>query len=179
MNRLFPIGPAVTVPDGTLLHPVIGPRQLHLDGLEIVEELSVAVGVLPAGVRSSVHVHPIVHHLTWVLSGQLTVQMKDHQSDEPYQLDVPERTSVVTKPGTFFQLINRSRSECQVLYIVGPAFVFELDEDNKVLYNDALVLEETWEDLAKKNWKVPALEDLDAIRKERNASLERLSQQGS
>jgi hypothetical protein len=73
------------------------------------------------------------------------------------------------------QLINRSDAACQVLYIVAPAFVFEQAADGAVLYNDAHVLDLTWDELAAAGFKVPALDNLEAIRRERAQSLARLS----
>lgn len=173
MKKIFNVGEGFEVPDGTVIHSVVDPRSAGLEGSTWVDEASLAVGVVPAGTTSKIHVHPFVTQITWVLSNQLSVKMKDPQSDAPYTLTlIPEQT-VVTQPGTFFQLMNTWSKPARVLYIVTPAFLFEADESG-VKYNDAFVLDETWEDLEKTNWKVPQLQAMEALKKEREASKKRL-----
>jgi tellurite resistance-related uncharacterized protein len=159
VKRLFPIPPPIVVPDGTKLHEIVGPRILgeSQEKSRINDGLSLALGILPAGITSKVHVHPVVWHFTWVRHGTLTVKMKDADCDNPYELVVPEQHGVLTEPGTFFQLLNKSeQQQCEVYYFVGPAFVFEAS-DSSVLYNDAVVFDLTWEDLAQLNWQPPGL----------------------
>lgn len=175
MNRIFCVRDGIAVPDGTVVHSVIDPGQLQRDGLLMMEELSVALGALPSGTKSRIHVHPIVHHLTWVLSGKLTLKMKDTEASSPYMLDLAERQAAITEPGTFFQLINRSNAACQALYIVSPAFVLEIDDRGEVRYNDAVVLDATWGELAQLKWKIPELVDLQFTKKKRNEAIKRLS----
>jgi hypothetical protein len=58
---------------------------------------------------------------------------------------------------------------------VTPAFVFELDAEGTVLYNDAIVLEErTWLDLEQQNRTLPELSDLEGLQQRRAESLRRL-----
>lgn len=175
MNRIYKIENGVVVPDGTTVYEIIGPVQSKIAGLPIISEESLAYGELDPGERSHVHVHPIITHLTWVVSGTLTVGMKDAASKEMYYIEVKERQTVLTQPGTFFQLINNSDQQCQVLYIVAPAFIFEVTEQGEILYNDQIVLELSWDELKARNWEIPELKDLEKIKAERLASLERLS----
>lgn len=176
MNYIFRPGSSIVVPDGTALQEIFGPRTLHELGKPVLTEVSTALGTLPPNVSSSIHVHPIILHLTYVLSGQLTVAMKDPDSKSYYTIDLLPGETVLTRPCTLFQLINRTVATCQALYIVAPAFVFETDATGNILYNDQIVLEgKTWSDLEKENWVVPELEDIDSIRKRRDESLKRLN----
>lgn len=174
-KRIYKIEDGVEVPDGTMVFPIIGPRQQQMADIPIYNDLSLAYGELELGEKSSVHIHPICAHLTYVLSGQLQVKMKDHENEEAYTLNVDANEAVLTKPGTFFQLINRGQMTCRVLYKCTPGFVFELDQKGNVLYNDAIVLPYSWEDLAKMNWKIPELGDLEEIKRKRIESINRMN----
>jgi mannose-6-phosphate isomerase-like protein (cupin superfamily) len=174
MNRIYKINQGLQVPDHTWVYEIVGPEQSHEDGLPITEEQSLACGILSPGEKSSVHIHPIVSHLTFVLSGMLTVQMKDRSNPDPYRITLGPEETVLTEPLTFFQLINDSDTPCKVLYMVAPAFVFLQDAKQNVLYNDAIVLKHNWDELAKMNWKIPELDDIEGIRKRRQAALDLL-----
>ncbi|MFN3193926.1 MAG: cupin domain-containing protein [Aureliella sp.] len=174
MKRVFPIPPPIVVPDGTKLSEIVGSRVLSELGERVSDGVSVALGTLPGGTVSKVHVHPVVWHFTWVLTGELTVKMKDTLSDEPYELVVPTENGVLTEQGTFFQLINSGDEECKVLYIVGPGFVFELG-DPGVRYNDAVVFEEDWDELKELNWIPHSLPSYQTQFGARNESLRRLA----
>jgi len=50
------------------------------------------------------------------------------------------------------QLINETDETCEVLYIVTPSYVFEL-EGNKVVYDDSVVFDEGWEIIETPDWK--------------------------
>jgi mannose-6-phosphate isomerase-like protein (cupin superfamily) len=176
MNRIYKIENGVVVPDGTTVYEIIGPVQSSNEGLPIIEEHSLAQGVLDPNEKSSVHVHPIISHLTWVISGELTVGMKDKNSEDMYFITVKPNETVLTEPGTFFQLLNNGKDICKVLYIVAPAFIYEVDENGNVLYNDQIVLNMTWEELRKNNWTIPELNNLDEIKKSRIQSLNRLKE---
>jgi uncharacterized cupin superfamily protein len=149
MKQVFQVGEGFKVPDGTFVHSALDPRSAATNRVSGIDNLSLAIGVIPPGVSSAIHLHPIVTQATWVLSGALTVKMKDAHLNAPYELQLSPEQSALTLPGTFFQLQNRSSQECRVLYVVTPAFIFEVDPDGKVLYNDALVLQESWQELAK------------------------------
>jgi len=174
MKHLFSALPGMVVPDGTTVHDILSPRQLSQDGLRVRDAVSVALGELPAGTRSSIHVHPVVSHFSWVTEGALTVMMKDDESTEPYVLAVPSGHGVMTEPGTFLQLINDSPLSCKMLYIVGPAFTLETSEDGGIAYNDAIVLPHTWAELGRLNWKPPELADCSGFQSARMAALNRM-----
>lgn len=178
MNQLFHIPPPIIVPDGTELHEIVGARVLNEHGLSINDGVSLALGKLPPGITSKVHVHPLVWHFTWVRKGKLTVKMKDSGAHEPYCLDVPTDHGVLTERGTFFQLINNCDELCEVFYIVGPGFVFEADDTGNVVYNDAVVFYESWEELEKCNWEPASLPSFQTQDSDRRESLRRLAGDG-
>ena len=174
MNNIYKIEKGIVVPDGTTVFEIIGVSQSKTEGLPITKEQSLAYGKLAPGEKSKVHVHPVISHLTWVISGQLTVGMKDKKSSEMYFIEVAPRETVLTEPETFFQLINNSDQVCEVLYMVAPAFIFEVNEQGEILYNDQIVLNLGWKELAERNWQIPELEDIETIRKMRDESLKRI-----
>jgi mannose-6-phosphate isomerase-like protein (cupin superfamily) len=151
MNKIFKIGGGFKVPDGTIVHSILDPQLLKREGPKMVGDLSLALGEIPPKTVSKIHIHPIVSQLTWVVSGNLKVKMKDHSMDKPYSLELKSEEAAFTEAGTFFQLINEDSETCRVLYIVSPAFLFELDKEGRVLYNDAVVFDEGWKDLPKIN----------------------------
>jgi hypothetical protein len=155
MNRVFRLSPAVRVPDGThvrtgLAHPAV--------------DLSIAGGEIEPHTASKIHLHPLVTQVTWVRSGTLTVRMKNAAAPAPYTLTLGPDESVVTRPGTFFQLVNDTGAPCHVLYIVQPAFLFVADPAGRVIYNDAVVFDADWAELAAAGWPQP---DPDVLRAER------------
>jgi len=174
MNRIFTAGGALTVPDGTVVHSLLDPAALGQGAGELAERVSISLGYISPHAASKIHLHPIVTQVTWVISGQLTAVMKDPAAHAPYALDLAAEQAALTLPLTFFQLVNRSDAECRVLYIVTPAFVFEVSASGEVLYNDALVFEGDWNDLAAAKWVTPELDDLEAIHAARRASQYRL-----
>ncbi len=160
MNRLFTIENFVRVPDGTLVAPFLNSKDSN-SGLpaDLLEDISIAAGVIESGVRSKIHVMPLVTQITFVVQGTLEVRMKDSQSDAPYSQHLCAQQAVITKPGTFFQLINRSENACRVLYIVSPAYLFFLGDDGKLLYDDSIVLDESWSLLAAAAWQPDTLKN--------------------
>jgi mannose-6-phosphate isomerase-like protein (cupin superfamily) len=174
VNNIFSAGEGFPVPDGTIVRSVLDPAALSRSTGEWMEDISIAMGHIAPHTTSKIHLHPVVNQVTWVLSGKLTVQMKDPRSSGPYKLDVSVEQAVITRPGTFFQLINRSDADCQVLYIVTPAFVFVTDAGGEVIYNDAAVLDHGWDDLAAMEWTLPVLVETEAIQAARREAHERL-----
>jgi hypothetical protein len=158
MNRIFTVRKGIQVPDGTTIYPFLSglDRTSGLPG-NFQEGFSLAAGEIAPQSSSKIHVMPLVIQATYVLRGLLEVRMKDPQSTAPYDLRVAPDEVVLTCPGTFLQLINRTRFSLQVLYIVSPPYIYEMGADGRILYNDAVVLEEDWEELEKMNWSPPAL----------------------
>ncbi len=163
MKHVFSATAALAVADGTVVLPLL---DVEARGGGVA--MSLALGDLPPRVTSRVHVHPVVTQVTVVLAGTVVVTMKDASEPEPYTLEVPEAGAVLTRPGTFLQLANRSDRPARVLYVVTPAWVGDAD------YDDAVVLEADFAELARRGWRVRALECLDDVRRRRAECLARL-----
>lgn len=153
MKRIFRIASSLRVPDGTLVSPFLNARD-STSGLpfDLLPGFSLAAGTIEPASRSKIHVMPFVTQVTFVRRGVLTVRMKAPDDNEPHALTVNPDEAVVTEPGTFLQLINDSDRDCEVLYTVSPAYVFEYS-DGRVIYDDSVVLDETWDQLAAVRWR--------------------------
>jgi hypothetical protein len=176
MNRLFECKDTgfFRVPDGTLVNPFLNPRDI-MSGLpwDLLDGLSIAAGVIDAGVVSEIHVHPYITQITLLISGQLKIHMKDPGTSDPrYTIDLrqPRPTgasgfttaATLASPGTFFQLDNSCGAEpAKVLYLTNPAYVFEPGEttDAVPVYDDAVTVGTDWEKLAAQNWNPPELQN--------------------
>ena len=158
MQRVFQPRGYFEVPDGTEVSPFLNATDVYQDDVpwDALGDLSIASGRIRPRVHSSVHVHPIVTQVTYVVSGSLTVRMMDAGAAEAYELSVNPGSAVITRPGTLFQLLNDSDAVAEVLYIVTPSYVFEM-EGGTVKYDDAFIVAATWEDLFAANYDVPAL----------------------
>ena len=66
---------------------------------------------------------------------------------------------------------------CSVLYIVGPAYVYLVNEKGQVIYDDAVVTELSWKTLAQQHWNLPATADISQIQTARARALELLHAQ--
>jgi hypothetical protein len=153
MNRVFRIDTPHVVPDGTLVAPFLNARD-STSGLpfDLLDGFSLAAGTIAPHSRSKIHVMPFVAQVTFVRRGTLTARMKAAADREPYLVVAQADEAVVTEAGAFIQLANESAAPCEVLYIVSPAYVFEQREGG-VRYDDSLVLDEDWEDLAANRWR--------------------------
>ena len=168
MKRVFEMPRPFRVPDGTLVSPFLNSKD-STSGLpyDLLDGFSIAAGTIEPRSKSKIHVMPFVTQVTFVRRGDLKVRMKAARDDVPYTLPVTIDQAVVTEPGTFFQLLNESEESCEVLYIVTPAYLFERSND-KVVYDDAVVLEEDWGRLESEHWR-PAAE-LPTIQQRRDAA---------
>lgn len=175
MKRVFSIDKGFTVGDGTFVYPFLNPKDMS-QGLEwdLLEGFSIAAGDIGPGKTSKIHVHPIVTQVTWVVSGNITIKMKDSHQNEPYPLELQSQQAVLTQPGTFFQLINQSMENARVLYIVSPAYLFESDEGGNTVYDDAIVLDRNWDQLAMTHWVIQQYTDLKSWQHQRTACFHRL-----
>lgn len=153
MNRTFKISNPFRVPDGTLVSPFLNSKD-NMSGLpfDLLDGFSLAAGIIEAGKESKIHTMPYVTQVTFVRSGHLLVRMKGPEDADFYECEAGRNEAVLTSPGTFFQLINRKMEPCEVLYIVSPAYLFEM-VDKKVVYDDSVVLEEDWESLKSLGWR--------------------------
>jgi mannose-6-phosphate isomerase-like protein (cupin superfamily) len=173
MNKIFKASDLFNVPDGTKVASLFSSTDLLSNAAASKESLSIAIGEIPPGTKSKIHVHPVVSQVTFVLDGAISIYMKDRFSSEKYKLEVKKNEAVLTQEGTFFQLVNESDDICRVIYIVTPEFLFEAI-DGEVTYNDAIVLEEDWEELARLNWNPPELKSLNDAAEGRKKALERV-----
>ncbi len=174
MQRIFKIKNYFLAPDGTLVSPFLNSKDSE-SGLtfDLLDNLSIAAGEIEAGSKSRIHVMQFVSQVTFVRKGNLVVRMHNVSDKSYYELELLENVAVLSKPGGFFQLINRSAEPCYVLYIVSPSYVFEMDGD-KVIFDDSIILEEDWDALEKLNWLPPALKKTPFTLKAREESLYRL-----
>jgi hypothetical protein len=117
---------------------------------------------------------PLVTQIVFVLSGSLEVIIKEAQDDLPKVLHAEANEAVLTKPGSLFQLRNVGEESCRVLYIVSPAYLFEMDETGSVVYDDAFIVKESWEQLKQQRWKPLLLPSLECLRTAREESYLRL-----
>jgi len=178
MRRIFETGKFFPVPDGTEVCPFLNPfdvNEKHLP-IEILSGMSIAAGQIGPGVVSKIHIHPLVTQVTWVVDGLIQVTMKGVQDESPYSVEIHSGQAILTEPCTVFQLINPDSSHmASVLYIVSPAYVFDM-EDDKVLYDDAIILDATWEDLASRNWHLATLGNLEETRRNRDQAMRRITE---
>jgi len=152
MNKVFRIRDYFCVPDGTFVSPFLNSKD-NQSGLpfDLLGGFSLAAGKIETDSKSKIHIMPHVTQVTFVREGKLEVMMKSDEG-EPYPLNLERNEAVLSKPGTFFQLINNCLEPCEVLYIVSPAYLYEKSGDT-VLYDDSVVLEEDWEQLSMPGWK--------------------------
>lgn len=155
LNRIFTITAPFRVPDGTWVSPFLNAKDSQSDlPFDLLDGFSIAAGTIDPNSHSKIHIMPLVTQVTFVRSGSLAVRMKGPDDAEPYILRLAAAEAVLSEPGIFFQLINDSPEPCEVLYIVSPAYVFEMSTEGAVLYDDAVVLDDGWEDLAAAGWRM-------------------------
>jgi hypothetical protein len=169
MNRVFRRGQGIVVPDGTTVYPFLNAKDSTSDlAYDLLDGFSLAAGRIAPKSSSKVHVMPFVTQVTWVISGHLDVRMKDAEHRDPYTVHLSTQGAVLTRPGTFFQLINASAAQVDVLYIVSPAYLFLADETHNVEYDDSIVFDLDWERLAEEEWEPAELLRLDLRRDARD-----------
>jgi hypothetical protein len=174
MNRIFEPTQFFPLPDGTRVAPALNPWDINARDLpwDALPGASLAVGEIPGGCMSKPHLHPIVTQITWVLEGALRVRMKGSQDRQAYELHVAAGSGVLTEPLTFLQFLNPdATSMARVLYIVTPAYIYLPGEEG---YDDALVFEQTWEQLAAAGFPLDATGNLDVVRARRARAMARL-----
>jgi mannose-6-phosphate isomerase-like protein (cupin superfamily) len=176
MKPVFAIEHGIKVPDGTVVYPFLNPKD-STSGLprDLIEGFSIAAGDIEPHSESKIQVLPLSTQVTFVIRGTLNVCIKDAELPVPETLLVRTEQAIVTRPGTFFQLINPTDTLCRVLYIVSPPYIFD-KQDDQILYDDAVVFDEDWQALAKLNWQ-PAALLTDRITA-RQAALDRLANPG-
>jgi mannose-6-phosphate isomerase-like protein (cupin superfamily) len=177
MKRIFKIGQMFEIPDGTKVSPFLNPLDSNEKDLShrLLSGMSIAAGEIPPDVKSKIHLHPLVSQVTWVIEGQLQVWMKGPKDSAPYSLDLQAQQAVFTEPQTYFQLVNPSQSASgRVLYLVSPAYVFEMEGD-RVTYDDAVILDQDWEQLAGQKWHIEELDNLPDVARRRQEAITRIT----
>ena len=156
MKHVFSVDRFHRVPDGTLVSPFFNPRD-NTSGLpeDLFADFSIAAGIIDPHSASKIHLMPLVSQVTYVLQGQVEIWMKDENTSRPYNLELVAEQAVLTRPKTFFQLVNKTDTPCHVLYIVSPAYVFLQNEQGSIIYDDSIVFDEDWKTLADMNWVLP------------------------
>jgi hypothetical protein len=175
IERIFQATDGFLVPDGTHVFPFLNSNDVG-SGLPpgLLDDFSLAIGEIGGDSCSKIHVHPCVKQVTMVIEGRLDVRMRRDPMGEPVTIHLAQHQAVLTQPGDFLQLINRSRFSCRVIYVVGPAYVFLINDDGQVIYDDAVSLDESWEQLAEFDWKPPGLLEAKVARKRRDDALRRI-----
>ena len=152
MKRILTVQKGNRVPDETIVFPFLNCKDATSNlPRDLLDDFSLAVGEIGSHQHSRIHVMPLVTQVTFVLQGYLEVRMKDPSHSKPYSLPLQTEQAVLTRPGTFLQFRNDDPAPCRVLYIVSPAYLLVI-EDGKVVYDDAVVLEEDWNELERANW---------------------------
>lgn len=148
MNRIFRPRGFFTVPDGTEVSAFLNATDDSQDDVPwgALGDMSIAAGRIGAGVHSAIHMHPVVTQVTYLVSGRLGIRMQDDPAAEPYDLHLAPGEAVVVRPRTLFQLRNTSDAAAEVLYLVSPSYVFEMD-GKRIVHDDATVLGASWEAL--------------------------------
>src|SRR5215470_15233110 len=125
MQNVFHVTHGFMVPDETVVYPFLNSKDAKSEIPSDVSDLtSLAVGLVAPFTSSKIHVHPIVTLITWVIQGQLTIEMKDIDNPKRYKVELgPEQAALIT-PRTLLQHINRTNMVCRVLYIVSPTYVY-------------------------------------------------------
>lgn len=177
MNQVFGIAQAFRIPDGTLVAPFLNPRDAK-SGLPftLLDGVSLSAGIIEPRSASKITIMPHVAQITFVRRGDLEVHMKGPADARRYSLALSADQAAITEPGTYLQLVNHSDRPCEVLYIVTPAYVHEETSRKEVLYDDSVIVEESWEALEAAGWRtaarLPGAE-------EREAAVKRLAEKAS
>ena len=149
MNRIFKIENSYQVPDGTLVSPFLNAKDsMSSLPFDLLDGFSLAAGTIEPGVSSKIHIMPHVTQVTFVTQGELLVKMKGPEDPKHYSLELQKNEAVLTEAGTYFQLLNQSTENCEVLYIVSPAYLVEI-VNGELIYDDSLILDLDWKRLEK------------------------------
>lgn len=176
MNRIFEPKGYFTVPDGTDVSAFLNASDSTQDLLPggAIGDMSIASGRIEPGVESWIHCLPLLAQVTYVVSGHLTVRMRDPGDREPYRLELVRGQAAVTRPGTFLQLQNEGDIAAEVLYIVSPSFVFE-KEGEDILYDDAVLVAQSWDEPAATNSSNEIMKTAHELRARRAKAKRRLA----
>jgi len=171
----FEVTKGFDVEDTTTVFPFLNGNDAK-SGLPrgLPESFSMAIGVIHAERASKIHVHPVVTQVTMVLDGVLEVRLGGPSIPRLRTIQLAQNQAVLVRPGTFLQLVNESLFPCRTLYVVGPAYVADIDDEGEVIYEDAVTLDESWEELEAQDWRPAKLRDADVTCERREAALSRV-----
>jgi mannose-6-phosphate isomerase-like protein (cupin superfamily) len=173
-KRVFSIRDWIEIPDGTSVAPFFNPKDCTSKlPWDLTDDFSISAGEIKH--KSSIQTLPLVTQVMFVLSGKISVVLKEAEQDAPITLSAEANEAVLMKPGSIFQLLNADKEPCKVLYIVSPAYLFELDETGSVVYDDTFIVNESWSDLEQQNWKLLGLASKESLKIARDESYQRLA----
>jgi mannose-6-phosphate isomerase-like protein (cupin superfamily) len=174
MNRIFEPRGYFTVPDGTEVSAFLNATDVTQNDVpwNALGDMSIASGRIAAGVVSWIHAHPVLTQVTYVVSGALTVHMKQPDEAQPYPLALHRGQAVLTPPGTLFQLDNQGEEIAEVLYVASPSYVFEMD-GGEIVYDDAILVARSWVEMESAEFALPDLSPRNTANR-RAAALARL-----
>lgn len=179
MNRVFQPRGYFTVPDGTEVSAFLNATDATQGDVPwgALGQMSLASGVIRPKSHSWVHVHRVVRQVTYLVTGALSVRMKEPGAAQPYELALRPGQAVLTLPHTFFQLRNDGEGAAEVLYMVSPSYVFEMS-GGQIVYDDATVVAKSWEDFDSLHADPAGLKDANRDAKvNRSRALRRLKEQ--
>lgn len=175
MDNVFKLGPAILVPDGTLVYPFFNPFD-STSGLpaDLPNVVSMAGGLIAPRYQSKIQILPFVTQLTLVRRGMLITRMKGPKDADYYDVQLTTNQAALTEPGTFLQLINTGDEPCEVTYIIAPGYVFLLEDPTlPPIYDDSVILDEEWDELRSNGWQPRKPMPTQAAR---NAAIARIKQ---
>lgn len=128
MPHVFQATNGLRVEDTTHVFPFLNSNDVH-SGLApgLLDDFSLAIGEIEPRSRSKIHVHPLVTWVTMVLDGRLDVRLRDESTPDPETVRLAQHQATLVRPGGFIQLINDSVFLCRTLYVVAPAYAFDVD----------------------------------------------------
>lgn len=177
MRKVFTPRQYAQVPDGTLVSAFLNPFDSTGGMADTFAggQLGIAAGRLEPGVASRIHVLPLVTQITWVVRGHLRIVMQSPADPEPYTLLLDAGQAACTTPGELLQLANdQGATAVDVLYITSPAYVYEQDRQGTVIYDDARVVADAWDELESAAAAGIQADDLSALARARDAAIRRL-----
>ena len=175
MEKIFHPSKHFKIPDDTLISPFLNPKDTMSElPFSIIDGFSLAHGIIPSESKSKIHIHPHVDQVTYVLSGRVILNMKGINDVNYYSINLEKNQCAISIGGEYFQLHNPFMEKCEVLYIVSPAYVFEVNDKEEVIYDDAIILEHTWNELENLNWQLPDLTNEKHSVNSRNKALARI-----
>ena len=147
MQQVFTAIDWLQVPDTTWLSPFLNAKDVNsgLDS-ELLGAFSLAMGKIRPGQPSTVHVHPLSTQVTMVLEGTLDIRMRD-PSQDPYTVHLGPEQAGARRAGDVPAARQPGDATTRVLYVVGPAYVFE-QRGEEVVYDDSVALPQRWEEIA-------------------------------